>query len=594
MGLLLPDELGHEVHELHDGYRLGQPLGLPLRLHGLGGEDPHEPVHLLALLLPLSQKDGKGEVGGDVHEHAPEEGVGIGIEPGQPEQGIGGEELKAQGAVGKEVELPSPRLQQRREQKRVEPDRETEQKPGNGPGLVSPGPVEPPYQRRGELDRRGKGDEPHVGEHVALSHGALVQVAQKDDEDYAEPLQVDEEQGEPGPRLEPHHHRHQHVVQEHGGDRDRFHHHHAGGGGEPAQEGDQGKPRIAKLHGEGEHEVVGAGGAAGQKDAGQGDRHDEQVHQEHVGGEAPGGGVQVRFVGVLQHHDLELPRQKHHGAHGEGKEAEHRGVGVLARLPQRGESGEERRVLLLHAREDVPHAVEGEVGDGDPHGEHRHQLHQRLEGDGGNEAVVTLRGGQVPRAEDDAEDGKQSRGEQARVGGGDVDALHEPQVEVVVSGDDGEGGGDRLQLQGYVRHDPHQGDHRDDGAEPLRAPVAGTDEVGDGGDVVVFGDPDDLLQQEPPGESGQGRAEVDRKEVDAGGGRLPDAAVEGPGGGIDGDGERVHRRVGRDAPAGPLPHIGVVGDQEQECDVQERGAPDPVDIKHQGSPWRRSLCARPG
>jgi len=75
-----------------------------------------------------------------------------------------------------------------------------------------------------------------------------------------------------------------------------------------------------------------------------------------------------------------------------------------------------------------------------------------------------------------------------------------------VSGYNGESSGNGLELQGDIGHDPENGDDGYDGAKPLGFAIAGTEKVGDRGDVVFLAYSYDLAQQEPPGESLERRA----------------------------------------------------------------------------------------
>ena len=71
-----------------------------------------------------------------------------------------------------------------------------------------------------------------------------------------------------------------------------------------------------------ENEKIGARAAAGCQDPSQGDRHDEQVDQKHVGRKQPHGLGYVAFIGVFDHHDVKLPREQHDGAHGQKQHGE--------------------------------------------------------------------------------------------------------------------------------------------------------------------------------------------------------------------------------------------------------------------------------
>ena len=127
----------------------------------------------------------------------------------------------------------------------------------------------------------------------------------------------------------------------------------------------------------------------------------------------------------------------------------------------------------------------------------------------------------------------------------------------------------RLNLQGDVGHDAEDGDQGHQGTQPERFAVAQADEVGNGSDIVFLADLDDAPQDEKPGKSSQRRAEIDQQKVDAGGGGPADAAVKGPRGAVDRNGEGVDIGVPDDAPADDLSVVGIPGDQEDQQSVEK-------------------------
>ncbi len=163
-----------------------------------------------------------------------------------------------------------------------------------------------------------------------------------------------------------------------------------------------------------------------------------------------------------------------------------------------------------------------------PTAEKGRQLDQGFQGDGRHQAFVALGGVQVTGPEKHAEEPQEEGHDEGR-----IDIGRQRRDEILqrlgrMGGEKLEGVGNRLQLQGDVRHDADDGEDGDDGPQGFRFAVAARNEVGDADDVVLFADPDDFAQQKPPGEGQKGGAEVHRKKVQADGGGPADAAVKGP------------------------------------------------------------------
>ena len=71
---------------------------------------------------------------------------------------------------------------------------------------------------------------------------------------------------------------------------------------------------------------------------------------------------------------------------------------------------------------------------------------------------------------------------------------------------------DTLELQSDVGEDADQADQRDDDRQRLRFAVARSDEVSDGGDVLLFADHHHFLQYPRRADQQQYRPEVNRQE----------------------------------------------------------------------------------
>src|SRR6185369_3685892 len=172
-------------------------------------------------------------------------------------------------------------------------------------------------------------------------------------------------------------------------------------------EGQHGYAVVPGDERDADDEEVGAGTAAGGKDASKGDRYDEQVDQKHVGRKEPHRLGYVTFVRIFDHHDVELPRQQHDRPHGHEQHGEGRDVTRLAPGAAKGEeAGEQLGLRRLEAGEDVAEAVEELVGHKQADDKHAHQLDQRFEGHGGDQPLVAFRGDQPAGAEYDAEYGQ--------------------------------------------------------------------------------------------------------------------------------------------------------------------------------------------
>ena len=161
--------------------------------------------------------------------------------------------------------------------------------------------------------------------------------------------------------------------------------------------------------------------------------------------------------------------------------------------------------------------------------------------------------------------------------------------------------GDGLELQGDVGERAGNGDDGDDGGDRLALAVAGSEEVGDRGDVLALGQAHDAQQQTPAEHEQQDRAEIDGNEVVAGRGSEPDAAEERPGGAVDGQRQGVDQRP---AVAGPREAAGPVGiprQRKQDTDVSERQRDDTPAFDHlrfmqlsaSGRPCRSLALRRP-
>ena len=129
------------------------------------------------------------------------------------------------------------------------------------------------------------------------------------------------------------------------------------------------------------------------------DRQYEQINGKHVKRKQPDRLVQVFFIDVLDHGDLKLARQEQEGQHRQYDEPDP--AHVIARSPTEGRSQCGQLWLRHRLAKNVCRAVEHDESDVNAQGHERDQLDQRLEGDGGNHALMALGHVEFPCAEGD-------------------------------------------------------------------------------------------------------------------------------------------------------------------------------------------------
>ncbi len=224
--------------------------------------------------------------------------------------------------------------------------------------------------------------------------------------------------------------------------------------------------------------------------------------------------------------------------------------------------------------------------DEDPHGQKRQQLDQRLERDRQHHAPVVLGDVQAARAEYDGEQRQHQRHHQrsvlyARAGGvctgadQQIDAQH-----------------DAFELQGNVGQHAHQADQCHDHGQRLGFAVTGSDEVGNGSDVLLFADQHHLLHHPRCEDQKQYRPQVDRQECPQLLGRLSDRAEERPAGAIHRQRQAVHpgTQFGRQRGATP---VAIEGDGEHDGHIGQGDRGDqPAGQRHGDS--EAKWITRPG
>ena len=198
---------------------------------------------------------------------------------------------------------------------------------------------------------------------------------------------------------------------------------------------------------------------------------------------------------------------------------------------QGGEGGlvlQQPQLQLLRPVEHTVKRVKADAADGD-------QLDDRLKGNRKHQALVFLAGGDMARAKEDGEQGDQRAKRQGNP------MLHG------LSGQDADGVGHRLDLQGQQRQ--HADQHEDGGqrAGPGAAKAKGK-QVRQGRQLVRPGDFQDRVQQHRRQQERAGHPQVTGEKAVAVLIGQPNRAVERPGTGVDAQGQGVGQRMANDRP----------------------------------------------
>ena len=365
----------------------------------------------------------------------------------------------------------------------------------------------------------------------------------------------------------PQQHGHHQIVGDHRAQRHRGDDDHGRARRQAAQIGHQRQPFVARCHRQQEDVEVAVADAA--QDAGQGDRQHEQVDRQEVAGQQPARLAQMGLVEVLDHRHLELAVEEQEGQAGQGGDQEPVGMSGAAAL-----HGERRAVRQVRGLpQHIAEAVEHDIGDVDADDQEGGELDHALEGDRQHHALVMLGGVDVPGAEQDAEQRDQQEHEQGR--------LRTAAGVAGAADQGGDAGGDRLELERDVGDGAGDRDHGDEARQHGALAVAGGDEVGDRGDALRLGDAQHLLDQKAEQQCRQGGAEIDRQEIQPLARGETDAAVEGPGGAVDAQGQRVDIGAADDAAALVRPLVAERGDREQHAEIEQRDQQDDAGIEHQ-------------
>ena len=176
-------------------------------------------------------------------------------------------------------------------------------------------PDQPAEKRRRQLRDGGKRQQADRGE-LGVAGRAVIQISQRRMPKIAsrrtvsssEPILLAAGDHRPAPLQ---HQRHDDVVRHHDRERHRFHDHHGGRRRQAADESDDGEHVRSALQRQRQHEHVAVHRAGRKRDqAGNRDRHHEQIDQHEIERKQPGGALDLGFVVVLDHRHVELARQQ--------------------------------------------------------------------------------------------------------------------------------------------------------------------------------------------------------------------------------------------------------------------------------------------
>ncbi len=364
-----------------------------------------------------------------------------------------------------------------RQEKDVGPDEKAADHPRDRAAGIGLPPDETTEERRRHLRDGGEGEQSERGKPGADIGGAIIAVAEEEDDEDRRSADIEERTGhvllERAAGAEPaaQEYRHDDVVRNHDRERDRSDDDHGGRCGEAADEGEKRDERhVAGKRQRQKIEIRIAGAGEGQ-DAGDRDRQDEGVDCDQIEREEDARRAQFVIGAVFHDRHVELPG-KHDDA--EGGKRDHQNPARDRRLVF--ERGEHRGTLLRFCPQ-ICRPAEQEEDDIDAHREHRHELDDRFHRDREDQAVLVFRRIRVARTEDDRETGEKERDQKRQ-----VDEVLARAYAVVAGVDHrGDRTRHRLELQCDIGNGPDERDQRDDCRNGRVLAVARSHEIGDGG-----------------------------------------------------------------------------------------------------------------
>ena len=200
------------------------------------------------------------------------------------------------------------------------------------------------------------------------------------------------------------HERHDQIIGNHDGESDRFNDHHGGRGRQAAYKRRDGEEIGAAFERQSQHKHVAVefSGRESQQ-ACKRDWHHKQVDQDEIKRIQPDSALDLFFVVVFDHGDMELPGQqdKRHE-----RQQRHRNQCIETRLPAKN-SG--RRRALHRFADERERTIEHPERHKDADCKERHELHDRLCGDREHQAILVFGRIDVAGAEQNGECGHRQR-----------------------------------------------------------------------------------------------------------------------------------------------------------------------------------------
>ncbi len=235
--------------------------------------------------------------------------------------------LKAEQAEIEDCPVEDPRGDEARQQQRIGPDSDADGEPGDRAARGRALPEQPTEEGRRELRDGRERQQPDLHE-LCLAGRVIVEIGEQQhaedresagaQQKLAHVLAVGALAEHRADAAAAQNQRHHDVVRHHDGERDALHDDHGGRGGEAADEGEQRHGVGAGGERQRQHEHIAVDATLGeQHQAGDGDRHHEQIDQHEIDREQPRRAPHVGLVVVLDHGDVELARQQHDGEEGQ-------------------------------------------------------------------------------------------------------------------------------------------------------------------------------------------------------------------------------------------------------------------------------------
>ena len=219
----------------------------------------------------------------------------------------------------KVAQVPAKTVGDDRQHQGVEPDKGARCQPGEHAATVGLLPVQGADHGRGQLSNRGKGNLANGGQAGGRAEQAVADIGQQQDHHNRYAAHREHPVAEHFKRalgvLVAQQPRQQHVVGNHGRQRNTGDDNHAGGRRRTANKGQQGQRRVRLGQWQADHEGVGQYRAGQQHLPGQGNGYHKQPGQNQVGRKHPFGQLQVLRLDVFNHGDMELTGQadnRHH------------------------------------------------------------------------------------------------------------------------------------------------------------------------------------------------------------------------------------------------------------------------------------------